>query len=298
MVKKDLDIKLNKFLEEDQVFREDLSRVDVEKNWERFLLSTLHGPSPGQTPSLTKRNRFLIRMAAAILLLLLAVSTFYFTDKRPAIQIIQASTDSQKMELRLSDGSAITLNKATKLSYPEKLKRGKREVYLEGEAFFQVEHAENSPFYIHMTDWTVKVLGTSFNLKMDPRGQIQVSVVKGTVLFYEEGKLDQAIRVTAGERCICNMLTGESQSEPILSENYLYWKTQKLIYRDAPLSQVIGELASQFEQTIIVTDPLVSQNKWTSTHEDQDLSEVLEELCVYFDLEQFSANDTIFLLRK
>ena len=298
MVMTDPDIKLTSFLKEEKIFVEDLKKVDVDTNWIRFLQSTSSKTTLRRTSPFVKGNRILIRMAAAVLLLLLAIGTLYLSGNRPNHQIARASTESQQMQLTLSDGTAITLNNESTLIYPEKLSRREREVSLVGEAFFHVEHAEKSPFYIHMGEWTVKVVGTSFNLKVENTGQIEVGVVQGRVLFYENGKRDQAITLGAGEKCICNTVTGESQTATIQSENYLFWKTKKLIYRDELLANVVNELESQFKQKIIISDPLILQNRWNSTHEGQKLSEILEELCLYFDLEHISKNDTIFLQRK
>ena len=294
----DPDIKLTSFLKEEKIFVEDLKKVDVEKNWERFLKTTSGEKATRRKYSLGKRNKFLVRSAAAIFLAVLGITSFYLASNRSAQQIIKASTDSQLMELTLSDGTAITLNKETILIYPEKQKRRKREVSLEGEAFFQVEHAAKSPFYIHMGEWTVKVVGTSFNLKTDDTGHIEVRVVQGKVLVYEKGNHDQAIKLVAGEEFVRNTVTGEAHKAKIQSENYLYWKTKKLIYRDEPLDKVLSELESQFGQKIIVSDPLLIQNRWNSTHEGQKLSEILDELCLYFNLEYNLKDDTIFLQRK
>jgi len=291
------DKRVSGFLEEDKIFLEDLKQVDVEQNWERFVQSTSIESTLHQNYAYRQKNWFLIRIAAAVILLLLAIGTFYFTGRESAHQIIRASTETQGMDLTLSDGTAISLNRGATISYPEILKRRKREISLEGEAFFQVAPGARSPFIVHTDQWAVKVLGTSFNVKED-QGILEVGVVQGTVLVFEEGKRNQAIRVSAGEKCVCNASTGERHIERVQSENYLYWKTKKLIYRDELLAAVISELESYFGQRIVVTDSLILQNRWTSTHEDQDLSEILEEFCLYFDLKQISENDTIFLERK
>ncbi len=298
MEKIDPDTKLTRFLEEEKVFLEDLKKVDVENNWKRFLQSASRSATIRQTYPFAKRNRFFIRIAAAILILLVAITTLYFTTNLPAHQIIQVSTDSQLMELILSDETAITLNKGTTLTYPEKLNHRKREVSLAGEAYFQVEHAKKSPFYIYIGEWTVKVLGTSFNLREDGSGSIEVDVVKGVVLFYEAGNQDQAIRLTDGKRCAYNPATGEIHTTAIQSANYLFWKTKKLIYRDETLNKVFKELEVLFEQKIIISDPLILQNRWNSIHEGQKLNEILNELCLYFDLEYIQKDNTICVQRK
>ena len=298
MENNDPDKKLSNFLEEEKVFLEDLKKVDVENNWERFLHSTSQEHALDRNKHFIQRKHFFIRIAAAILLLLIAISTLYLTGNGPAHQIVRASTDSRQMELILSDGTSILLNEESTLSYPGKLKRGKREVSLAGEAYFQVERAEKSPFYIYIGKWNVKVVGTSFNVKEDASGKIEVGVVQGEVLFYEKGKLDRAISLTAGERCVYSPSTGQIQTTNSQSLNYLYWKTKKLTYRDESLSNVFNDLEILFKQKITISDPLILESRWNSIHENQDLHDILDELCLYFDLEYIQKDDTILVQSK
>ncbi len=291
-------MKLESFLEEEKGFLEDLKNVDVEKNWKRFLQSTAQEPPMLRTYPFGQRFRLLTRIAAAVLLLLVATATLYFTVKRPSHQLIQVRAGLHNMEILLSDGTVITMNEGAVLTYPKKLNRRSREVTLDGEAYFQVERAEKSPFYIYIGDMTVKVVGTSFNLRKDASGRIELSVVRGVVLFYETGDHDEAIRVMAGQRCVFNHATGEVNTASIQSDNYLFWKTQKLIYRDESLAYVFKELEVLFKKRMIISDPLILQNRWTSTYEGQTLNEILDELCLYFDLEYITKNDTVFIQRK
>jgi len=66
--------------------------------------------------------------------------------------------------ITLSDNSKIWINSGSKLIYPAKFASDKREVYLDGEAIFEVSHNKNHPFYVVTRDMEVKVLGTVFNL--------------------------------------------------------------------------------------------------------------------------------------
>jgi ferric-dicitrate binding protein FerR (iron transport regulator) len=171
-------------------------------------------------------------------------------------------------------------------------------VTLDGEAYFQVERVEKSPFYIYIGDMIVKVVGTSFNLRKDAGGSIELSVVHGAVLFYETGDQDEAVRVMAGQRGVFNHATGEISTGSIESDSYLFWKTQKLVYRDESLASVFTELEVLFKKRIIISNPLVLQYRWTSTHQGQTLNEILYEICLYFDLEYTVTDDTISIQRK
>lgn len=298
MKKNDPNIKLTKFLEEEKGFLDDLKKVDTEKNWKRFLQSAVHEQSKPKNYTIGHKFRLFIRIAAAILFLIAVFTTIYFTASGPSHRITQAKAGPNQMELILSDGSAITLNKGAVLTYPEKLNRRSREVILSGEAYFQVERADKSPFYVNIRDMTVKVVGTSFNLREDPGGRIELGVAQGIVLFYETGGQGDTIRLTGGQKCVFDSVTGEFSTDSARSDNYLYWKTQKLTYRDEPLAAVFKELEVLFRQNIIISDPLILQNRWNSIHENQKLTEILDVICLYFDLEYFTKNDTVYIEKK
>ena len=82
----------------------------------------------------------------------------------------------------LSDGTIVRLNADTKLRYPVKFSKNQRDVYLIGEAYFEVSHNRNSPFVVHAHDSEVKVLGTSFNISAyEDQAFIATTLVEGSV---------------------------------------------------------------------------------------------------------------------
>ena len=80
----------------------------------------------------------------------------------------------------MPDGSVITVNKNSTLSYPSEFKGKTREVALNGEAFFKVTPNKEKPFIIHVNDVTVRVVGTSFNIRSE-KGKTEVIVETGIV---------------------------------------------------------------------------------------------------------------------
>ncbi|SJN18386.1 FecR domain-containing protein [Sphingobacterium sp. JB170] len=70
----------------------------------------------------------------------------------------------QRSEIVLSDGSKIWMNSGSQLTFPNQFSNDKREVYLEGEAFFDIAHNPDKPFIVQSENMNIKVLGTTFNL--------------------------------------------------------------------------------------------------------------------------------------
>ena len=87
-----------------------------------------------------------------------------------------------KSHIILSDSTKVWLNAGSKLRYPENLLTGNREVYLEGEAFFDVTKVEKKQFIVKTAGLNIKVFGTQFNVKSYPdENQIQTTLVKGSI---------------------------------------------------------------------------------------------------------------------
>lgn len=298
MEMQDPDIKLNKFLEEEKSYLEDLKMVDLEKNWDRFQRSIEAKSSTVPVYPFGRKYRFLFRATAAAILLLVVATTLYITTYLPSNQIIQARAEPGHTDIRLSDGTDVSLNIGAVLNYAEKLNRRVREVTLSGEAFFDVRHAEKSPFYVYVGEMTVQVVGTSFNIREVASGNIEVAVTEGEVLFYESGNEDEAIRITTGQRGVFQVEQHIFEIAETTSDNFLFWKTGTLAYKDTPLPVVFEELEFNFDREITVKDSVILKSRWNSIHKGQQLNEIIEELCLYFDLESILLNDTILIQRK
>ena len=85
------------------------------------------------------------------------------------------TTKTQSKLLELSDGTKVTLNSNSTLTYPKKFSRQTRQVLLSGEAVFDVQHNENKPFFVETTQAIIKVLGTTFNIKENQQPNVTQS---------------------------------------------------------------------------------------------------------------------------
>ncbi len=140
-----------------------------------------------------KRRTQLLRLvgrwvAAASIALAIGLGATYYFRRPAAVDAISVAWIKQTvpagklMHLRLADGTEVRLTSATTFSYPENFSSPTREVYLQGEAFFDVAHADNKPFIIRSGDFAIRVLGTAFNVHaFEEDAKLQVSLFRGKV---------------------------------------------------------------------------------------------------------------------
>lgn len=226
-----------------------------------------------------KRRRAMMawRVAAIVILLL----GFGFLAKHYVIitpELLTASTQNEKMEILLPDGSSVFLNEHTELTYPEKFNRRSRNVKLKGEGYFNVMPDPAKPFQVNVADRAyVEVIGTSFNIQTANDLEIvKVQVVEGKVAFSSADNRSERVILVREDQAI--LKTGSISKNDQVDRNFLSWKTGILYFNQDPIDKVVEELSGFYNQEIILRGNKNQNLIFTSTIDNQDLESVLEEL--------------------
>ena len=144
-------------------------------------------------------------------------------------------------QLILSDGSRVWLNSDTRLRYPVSFIGEKREVYLEGEAYFEVHHDPSCPFYVKTASLDVKVLGTSFNVKAyDDMDVVETSLVEGVVSVK-----DNVLRPNM--QAVFDKNTGNFSYREINGDNYRLRKERVFVFENERLDDILQEMARWYD---------------------------------------------------
>ncbi|GAA4301602.1 FecR family protein [Compostibacter hankyongensis] len=165
-----------------------------------------HEPARGKRRPRFRRQAFLA--AAVLLLLILAGALLYrykpFSRDSETVKWITLSTPrKEKRHIVLEDGTGIWLNVDSRLRYPERFGKHTREVYLSGEAFFEVKKAAAHPFVIHANDLDIKVLGTAFDVKSYPGDPTyETTLLKGAIEVSLRSNPSKKIRMKPNEKLV------------------------------------------------------------------------------------------------
>lgn len=210
----------------------------------------------------------------------------------------------QRSRLRLSDGSTVQLNAESRLSVPEYFKEGSpREVYLEGEAYFEIIHDPDRQFIVYTDNAISKVLGTKFSVKSYPdENQISVAVSEGRVSIENRADSTGLVKtISENQLGVLNEQGIPSVTTLLDLAEYLGWTTGKLVFNQDPLSEVKRKLERWYDIDIqLKMDSEGSvQNNLTATFSDgQPIEDVLESISlvmnISFEITDSSTNEFTF----
>lgn len=243
------------------------------------------------------------KIAAAILLIGISISVGlyyslgdYKSEERNLISL--ATTTESGESVRLQDGTIVWLNSNSSLSYPDQFTGNKREVFLVGEAFFEVNKDPQKPFVIHAGNAVTQVLGTSFNVNAIPeKEEVIVTVTSGKVAFYPQKAEELQVLLEKGERAIFYTKSGKTEKSLNQNLNYLSWKTGVLRFDNTAMPDAIQAIAHHFNREIILDEGL-SACRFSATFNNVTIQDVLDELSIILNLHILQEENKIILQGK
>jgi transmembrane sensor len=203
----------------------------------------------------------------------------------------------QHQRITLADGSVVDLNAESRLTV--RFARRERQVALgEGQAIFDVAHDEARPFTVEATGRAVRVLGTQFDVR-NRSGDVTVTVARGRVQVrpVASSKTGQAFVLTPGQRLAIGR-RGVAQLSAVDPQEALSWRSGRLVYRGAPLAEVVADLNREFVEQIEVTDPALARLPVTGVIVLDDQASVATRLSLMLPVRSVPSERGLLLLRK
>lgn len=174
----------------------------------------------------------------------------------------------QRAELMLPDSTRVWLNANTRLTYPVHFGKNRREVQLDGEAFFDVWHNAESPFVVKTGKVDVKVLGTAFDVEAYSRtGSIDVSLLRGSVELKSDG-CSRTYRMHPGEHV--KYENGHYVSMPIDDTDCFRWKEGILSFSNMPVADILSKLQLYYDVRIKVEKKAFLKERYSGKFRQKD----------------------------
>ena len=249
-------------------------RFDVDKGLSRLHreLGIEAGPQAQPQPLKVTSRRSWLAIAAS-LAVLLAFSFYYATslDKNTYL------ADAGNLTVALPDGSEAILKEGSQLRLSADYGENDRTIYLDGEAYFSIEPDAVRPFLVSQDDVELRVVGTTFNLFIDPSTNVfEVEVSSGKVMLE---KADESLAIAANE---CGIVSPAGEMKKMASPNLNRhaWKTGRIVFEATLFSEAVDVIQRTYDVIIKVSDRDLDGCNFplTATFDDSELDDVLAHL--------------------
>jgi len=251
--------------------------INVDQEWNHFINQINKKEAPVRPiQPVTESSRTWYKIAATLLILVISgfVINYFVSRNR---EILYQTADNT-LTISLPDGSKVSLNRHSQLSYSAAFGKEKRNVILKGEAFFDVSHNAIKPFMIHVDNAIVEVVGTSFNVRAyDIHKEVEV-IVKTGVVKLSIPELHKEVKITAGEKGTYARSAHNLNHSNNQDVNFLSWKTQTLVFEESDLRTVVETLNRTYDVNITMSASIPPSCVVTVTFDHQSLDAVLHVL--------------------
>lgn len=251
--------------------------AQTDKEWERFKSRIIANPGK---PWNTSIKIYWTRIAAILAIgLLIANLLFLKFNTEESYFVTSIAPRGSVSHTILPDGTLIYLNADSRIKYNVNSSSKQREVYISGEAWFDVKKNPKRPFIVHTPYYKVEALGTRFNVKTyDEEETIVTTLEEGLIriLSSENLKLKDEVLLKPGEQLVYNKSRKTLESRKnVDTQVFTSWKENKLIFLDMEFEDLVQLLERKYGVDIEVKDKSILDDHYTGTIRNETILEIL-----------------------
>jgi transmembrane sensor len=255
--------------------------------------------SANNVPFKISRKRSVVSLVALLFILCGTLFFYRYQQDNSGLNNTEILTGKGiRKNVLLPDGTRVWLNCNSKLVFNGNLNSGKmRVVRLEGEAYFDVTKDKRRPFIINTSDFSIKVLGTAFNVKAYPGEKVaETSLIRGNIELTVAGSNKQQIMLNPNEKITLtsshsnlNLEGNESHNLSvqsitpieILSKQYVEetsWMDNKLVFKNNTFEQLVPKLERWYNVNIKVNNSAINHQHFTGIFQEESLEQALKAM--------------------
>lgn len=224
-------------------------------------------------------QRLWLASIAATFLICLTTGLWYTINNATQTQLCSIATQAgQQKIVTLGDGSRIVLNNGSSLTYPEQFSGKKREVYLQGEAFFDIKHDTRHPFIVHAGKLNVQVLGTSFNIKAYANEAKETVCVATGKVGVTSQLFNRTHFLLPNEQLLYNNGSNAYRKMLIPAEDIAGWQRGTLVFNQESFEDIILVLERRYGINAHIRRKSLMHKQLTGRFQNKPLKDVLDIL--------------------
>ena len=213
----------------------------------------------------------LLRVAAVILVMFL-VGGYIYVRKMEEIRLannIVTVPVGQRVNLQLPDGTSVWLNASSEIIYPAYFSGSTREIHLNGEAYFEVEHNASKPFIVHTETFDIKVLGTKFNVEAYKGMEgFTTALMEGSVEVTDRKNKDKSVRLYPAQKVAFR--NGELCKSPIDNYDVYRWREGLICFKETRFAALMRQLEKNYGVRILINNEAVKEKVFSGKFRTTD----------------------------
>jgi ferric-dicitrate binding protein FerR (iron transport regulator) len=224
---------------------------------------------------------------AAVFLVIIITYFALFINKPLQMEEIHVG-HAQQEKITLEDGSRVHLDAGSIFKYPTQFSADEREVFLNGEGYFEVIPDPIRPFIIHTNKALVNVVGTKFNVRCwEESDQVTVAVLDGNVTLRPNGKKGSSAEVLISANQVSTLRGNDNPSTPHYADlqAYLSWQQREMYFQSATTREVLDQLERWYELEFELPIKFDASNRVTIFIENKPIEEILDVIALMNDFQ-------------
>lgn len=272
--------------------------VEVDKEWERLFSSI-----EKKTISKMKARRLFLqymKYAAAVLLGVgISLSTLYLTNQENLSTVGNyklVTSKGEKSYLRLPDGTKVWLNSCTTLEYAENYGHSNRDIYLDGEAYFEVAKNKDLPFVVKTNGIDVKALGTAFNVSAYMEDSQQTTTLFNGKVAVQPTLTKQEVLLEPNQVAVYDKSRNKIEVVPFDKKQFAQWRGGFLSFKMMYLQDITKLLERNYNVVFRYENQVIKKLRFSgSFRNNEDLSEILNVIKTNTGIRYQILKDTIVI---
>jgi hypothetical protein len=204
----------------------------------------------------------------------------------------------KRFKIQLSDGTNVQLNAGTSLKYPVKFLTGeKRQVFLNGEAFFSVTKDAEHPFIVNSENLNVEVFGTEFNVSAYPEDtDTEVVLVEGSVGMYNNSQtIKEATMLKPGTKGALNKENRSISTKKVNTQTYTSWMQGGLFFRNMPFKNIAKKIERQYNMKVVITNKQLEDETFNGNFNEEPIETILSYFNDSYNINYSIKNNIVYV---
>jgi len=259
-------------------------KMDIRNEIENKIWDEIYDDESSSGGSSSSNHRFWVSIISIAAVLLIILNTGFYFFKNESVKHVNALsrqlTIKENRLIQLPDGSTVILRPGAKLNYPSSFDGlALREVYLDGQAYFDIKHNSLKQFIIHTGKLKTIVMGTAFEINAwSDNTSFQVTVSRGKVRVEDQHNRTIGI-ISPNQQITYDKASNNIVQKVVNAPEYLEWKEQDLLLSDVTVAEAAKLLESRYKVEIIISDDSIRSKRFTTiVRKGETLDQILKSM--------------------